>query len=186
MTLNFDGLYSSTRDYAVVDRRPADVAAVTAVFDADFDRRGIRPSAGTGDLVWSPGASGAVLQPIRSARRSIDVENEEMRYAPATRVLCAAARHGVRVQVVMTAALDSLGALSQLRRCGAGIRLYHGEGYYIHAKLLLVDGRSALVGSQNLSAGSLDDNRELGIMVNDIRVLRQLEADFSRDYRNGG
>ena len=39
MTLNFDGLYASTRDYAILDRRPADVRAIVAVFDDDWAGR---------------------------------------------------------------------------------------------------------------------------------------------------
>ncbi|MDA8069958.1 MAG: phospholipase D-like domain-containing protein [Actinomycetota bacterium] len=35
------------------------------------------------------------------------------------------------------------------------MRVYYGQSCYIHAKLLVVDGRTALVGSQNLSAESL-------------------------------
>lgn len=35
MMLNFDEPYSATRDYVVIDTQPADVAAITAAFDAD-------------------------------------------------------------------------------------------------------------------------------------------------------
>ncbi len=60
MTLNFDLSYAATRDFAVVDRQRADVHAILATFDADYDSRQTRPSPGAGDLVWSPGAAGAL------------------------------------------------------------------------------------------------------------------------------
>ena len=181
MTLNFDERYSSGRDYAVLDRQPADVAAIEAAFNADYAGQRVTAGAGTGDLVWSPGAASTVLQMIASATRSIDLEDEEMAYAPATARLCAAERRGVAVRVVMTYATEWRSALIRLARCGVGVHLYHGERYYIHAKLLIVDGRSALVSSQNLSTGSLQYNRELGITVAGAAVTGLTRA-FAEDY----
>lgn len=184
MTLNFDGSYASTRDFAILDRQPADVAAIVATFDADEAGRRIAPSRGTGDLLWSPGAAATVVSLIGSAARSIDLEDEEMDYAPATSALCAAARRGVAVRIVMTADSEWNSAFARLRGCGVSIRLYHGERYYIHAKLLIVDGRRALVSSQNLSRGSLQNNRELGIVLTDRRIVGALARAFDADYAN--
>ncbi len=140
MTLNFDGRYSSTRDYAVLDTQRADVAAIEAAFNADYAGQRATASTGTGDLVWSPGAAATVSNMIESATRSIDLENEEMAYAPATGELCDAAHRGVAVHLVMTYAAEWRSTLIRLARCGVNVHLYHGQRYYIHAKLLLVDG----------------------------------------------
>jgi cardiolipin synthase len=185
MTLNFDGLYASTRDYAILDRRAADVHAIIGAFDDDWAGRRDTPGDGSGDLVWSPGAQDDVLGLIEHARHSIELEDEEMAYAPAIAALCTDARRGVDVQIVMTYASDWRTAFAQLRGCGASIRLYHGQSYYIHAKLLIADGTTALVSSQNLSAGSLQDNRELGITVTDPAIVSALERDFRSDYAGG-
>jgi phosphatidylserine/phosphatidylglycerophosphate/cardiolipin synthase-like enzyme len=185
MTLNFDGLYASTRDYAILDRRSADVRAIVGAFDDDWSRRRDTASEGAGDLVWSPGAEGDVLAVIGHARHAIELEDEEMAYDPATDALCAAARRGVRVRIVMTYESDWRDPLRQLRRCGAGVRLYHGQSYYIHAKAIVADGRTALVSSQNLSTGSLKYNRELGITVTDRSIVSALAADIGRDYAHG-
>jgi len=182
MTLNFDAEYATTRDFAVLDRQPADVRAIIGTFDADWSDRHNSPSTGTGDLVWSPGAETTVLGLINSAHGSIDVENEEMDYTPATDALCAAARRGVKVEIVMTYESDWSSALSKLSGCGASVHLYHGQSYYIHAKLLLVDGQRALVSSQNLSTTSLKYNRELGIEVGSPALLQQLLRAFTSDY----
>jgi cardiolipin synthase A/B len=183
MTLNFDGLYSSTRDYAVLDRQPADVAAIIAAFDADYASHRATASTGTGDLVWSPHGAASILSLIGAAQHSLDLENEEMAYAPARDALCAAARRGVAVRVVMTYASEWRDDLAQLRSCGVNIRLYHGQRYYIHAKLLVIDGRRALVSSQNLSTGSLQYNRELGITLRTKDLVSRLTGDFDADYR---
>jgi cardiolipin synthase A/B len=185
MTLNFDGLYPSTRDYAILDRRRADVRAIVGAFDDDWSHHRDTASDGSGDLVWSPGAEDDVLALIDHSRRSIELEDEEMAYDPATDALCRAARRGVRVRIVMTYDSDWRAPLRRLARCGAGVRLYHGQSYYIHAKAIVADGRTALVSSQNLSTGSLKYNRELGITITDRSIVSALSADIARDYAHG-
>jgi cardiolipin synthase A/B len=182
MTLNLTST-NDTRDFAIVDSRPADVHAIQATFAADFAHRRLTPSQGTGDLVWSPGGAPAVLALIDGARSSIQLENEEMAYAPTTDALCTAARRQVDVRVVMTYSDDAAGALERLAHCGVHIHLLHGQRpLYIHAKLLLVDGAVGLVGSQNLSSTSLKYNRELGIRVTAPAILRSLRRTFASDY----
>ena len=122
---------------------------------------------------------------IRSARSSIDLESEELDYQPATAALCAAARRGVNVRVVMTYSSSWAAAYRALAGCGVHVRVYYGQSYYIHAKLLVVDGHTALVGSQNLSAESLCYNRELSIKLTTPALVRALAAGFNADYTGG-
>ena len=81
----------------------------------------------------------------------------------------------------MTADSEWDAAFAQLTRCGVDVRVDHGQSYYIHAKLIVVDDRSALVSSQNLSATSLDDNRELGIRLTAARLVHALAGDVAAD-----
>jgi phosphatidylserine/phosphatidylglycerophosphate/cardiolipin synthase-like enzyme len=188
MTLNFTSqYYASDRDFAVLDSQPADVAAIGAVFDADWRGRAVTPGDGTGDLVWSPGAGDALLRLIASARHSLDVENEELADADAVGALCAAARRGVEVRLVMTYATEWKPEFAQLGQCGAHVRLYHGEHpIYVHAKLVVADGRRAFVGSQNFSVTSLERNRELGIETRDASIVSGLSSTFDSDYAGAG
>jgi cardiolipin synthase A/B len=48
--------------------------------------------------------------------------------------------------------------------------------------MLLADGQLAFVGSENFSATSLDDNRELGIMIADPTALATLNQTFQQDW----
>jgi cardiolipin synthase A/B len=52
----------------------------------------------------------------------------------------------------------------------------------MHAKLLVVDGTLALTGSENFSATSLDENRELGIIVGDPSAVGVLSHTFGQDW----
>jgi phosphatidylserine/phosphatidylglycerophosphate/cardiolipin synthase-like enzyme len=188
MTLNLTSrYYANTRDFAVWDDRPADVSAIESVFDADWAGRMITASRGSGDLLWSPGAESALVGLIETARTSIDVENEEMADQPIIAALCHAAEHRVRVRVVMTYESEWASAFSTLARCGAGVRVYHGETpLYIHAKEIVVDDARAYVGSQNFSYDSLERNRELGLITTEAPVISGLERTFTADYRGAG
>ncbi len=78
MTLNFDGSYATTRDFAIIDRQPADVHAILATFNADYaDGKRLRRTA-SGTSSGRRATASAVPQQIDCARRSIDLENEEM------------------------------------------------------------------------------------------------------------
>jgi phosphatidylserine/phosphatidylglycerophosphate/cardiolipin synthase-like enzyme len=183
MTLNLvDEDYATSRDFAVVDTNGQDVAAIERTFTADWNNQPVKPSDGA-DLVWSPGALGSQLSLISSARRSLDIYNEEMDDSAVTSALEAAAHRGVDVRVVMTASSDWDAAFKELADAGVHVRTYKQDAsLYIHAKMILVDGRRAFLGSQNFSAGSLDDNRELGIILSTGAIIDPLKGTFVGDY----
>jgi cardiolipin synthase A/B len=189
MTLNLTSrYYSDTRDFAVIDRNHADVAAIVATFNADFAGRPITPPDGS-DLVWSPtNAQASVLAVIKGASHTLSVEAEEMDDPAVTSALAAAARRGVDVKVIMTADPEWDSAFNQLTRGGVHVRLYPDDSsaLYIHAKVIVADaGRAdhrALVGSQNFSVASLDYNRELGILTRSRSVVAAVSATLARDY----
>jgi cardiolipin synthase A/B len=183
MTLNLvDEDYPTSRDFAVADTDSQDVAAIERTFTADWDNQPVKPSDGA-DLVWSPGALGPQLSLINSARHSLDIYNEEMDDSAVTSALQAAARRGVNVKVVMTASSEWDSAFRKLADAGVHVRTYNQDAsLYIHAKMILVDGHRVFLGSQNFSAGSLDDNRELGIILDTGAIIDSLAGTFAGDY----
>jgi cardiolipin synthase len=89
MTLNLTPVYyESSRDYAVLDYRPADVTAIAQTFESDFHHRRTQPSNGGGELLWSPGAQARIGALILAAHRSLQIENEEMDEPTITAALC--------------------------------------------------------------------------------------------------
>ena len=187
MTLNMTSrYYSSTRDFAVVDRNRTDVAAVERVFNADFAHARITASPAA-DLVWSPGQSQpALLALINSAKSSLLIENEEMADKPVTAALISAARRGVHVVVVMTNQSSWHSAFASLVAAHAVVRVYAASAsLYIHAKVVIADAGSphqrAFVGSENFSNASLNSNRELGVETTDAGIVGGLTATLSSD-----
>ena len=103
MTLNLTSeYYTTSRDFAVIDRNRADVGAIENVFDHDFADDRSSPEPAGAELVWSPGSDARMVSTIRSAHHTLYVENEEMSEYTIVDALVAAAERGVDVEVVMT------------------------------------------------------------------------------------
>jgi cardiolipin synthase len=175
--------YSTSRDFGVIDTKPADDAAIEKTFDADWTGRKI--SAPTGkDLVWSPGSQAAQVGLINSATGFLDVYNEEMDSEPIETALEAAAKRGVDVRVTMTADSSWDSAFAQLAAAGVHIRTYAASAsLYIHAKVILTPAR-VFLGSENFSESSMLDNRELGLITSDAALRSSLTSTFDADYAN--
>jgi cardiolipin synthase A/B len=188
MTLNWTSrYYSDTRDVAVIDRTPSDIAAIQSAFNADFDTARVTPAPGA-DLVWSPTTSlPDMLDLIGGAHHELLVENEEMDSTRITDALIDAAHRGVDVEICMTDSSSWSSAFGELQAAGAHVRVYAPDAaLYIHAKVLVSDSGSSLeeafVGSQNFSTESLDYNRELGILLRSPALIAQLASMIERDY----
>ena len=186
MTFNFTPRYYATsRDFAVLDSDPTDVAAIGSAFDADWTGSGAATTAAIGsDLVWSPGSRGDMLLAIAAAKKTLDVYNEEMQDPQVTAALVDAAKRGVAVRVVMTYETIDKAAFAQLAAGGVAMRTFGGGKHtlYIHAKMIVADGREAFLGSENFSATSLEKNRELGLFVSDPGIVASLESTFAGDF----
>jgi cardiolipin synthase len=185
MTLNLTraGL-TTNREYAIVDDDPTDVSRLETLFAAD--RVGASASVPSGRLLVSPGNARSELSAlIEGARRSLQVEMEELSDAATVNALVAAAARAVSVTVVLPgtgrSALTS-GAARRLADGGASVRVLASPT--VHAKAMVADGARLYVGSANLTAGSLDHNREVGILLDDAatagQVARAIDADWSR------
>jgi cardiolipin synthase A/B len=192
MTANLTSKYYSTsRDFLVIDTSRADVAAITAVFNADFAHRAVTPGDGA-DLVWSPTDSqDKLLAVINGATSSLRIYSEEMGDTAVENALIRAAGRGVNVQVCgenSGGEYDS--AYSRLARAGIHISYYSSStGFYIHGKVIEADygtGHARIfIGSENFSSTSLNRNRELGLIISAPAVMSAMAKTFSADFANG-
>lgn len=184
MTLNLEsGSFSSSREAALLDSDPADVAEIERVFVADWEQRPFAPAQTA--LVWSPDNARARLTAlIASASDEIDVDAEELTDPGMIAALADAAQRGLSVRLLMSdrgAHDSSRPGRSALQAAGAQVRLLREP--YVHAKLILVDGVLAFAGSQNLSVASLERNRELGLLTVDPTQVAPLLDVFERDWQ---
>ncbi|WP_037568608.1 phospholipase D-like domain-containing protein [Phaeacidiphilus oryzae] len=182
--------YPTSRDYGVFDDDSADVKAIEAVFDADYAHSAVTPSDGD-NLLWSPTDSRSrLLSVINGATKTLDVEEEEFGDSSVVSAIAARAKAGVAVRVVLEKPSSYSSEVSEVKAAGAKVVGYSSStGFYIHAKALVADyglsTQKVEAGSMNVSSNSLDNNRELGIILTDSGVASVIENAFASDYSGG-
>jgi cardiolipin synthase A/B len=175
--------YATSRDFAVVDTKKSDVNAIEATFALDWaNNKGTAPTGA--DLVWSPGSQAQLVALIGSAKHSLLVENEEMAAPLIVSALEDAAKRGVTVQVVMTNSPSWKTNFDALKAAGVQVRTYKNSSktLYIHAKIIESDTSRVFLGSENFSVGSLQHNRELGLITTSKPILQAINTTFVSDY----
>jgi cardiolipin synthase len=174
--------YASSRDFAANDNDPADIAALENVFNADWGNKEINAPEGD-DLVWSPHAETEILSLISQARHSLLIYNEEMSDSEVVQALKDAASRGVSVNIIMTYQSTWKSAFLSLSASHVHVRAYaENAPLYIHAKMIVADNTEAFIGSENFSASSLNNNRELGILITKPSIIATLTSTFGTDW----
>ena len=100
-----------------------------------------------------------------------------------------AAKDGVDVRVLIPSTSDIrwIGAVSRTQYrtlLEAGVRIFEWNGSMIHAKMSVVDGVWARVGSTNLNFSSWFANRELDVAIEDRATVAYLEECYLNDLAN--
>ena len=182
--------YSTSRDYGVFDNDQTDVAAIEKVFAADYAHTSITPSDGD-NLLWSPTtAQNRLLSVIEGATTTLDVEEEEFSDTAVVDAIADAAKDGVTVRVVLEDPSDYSSEVSKVEEAGGTVVGYSSStGFYIHAKAIIADyglsTETVEAGSMNVTSNSLQDNRELGIILQDSGVASVIENAFNSDFAGG-
>jgi phosphatidylserine/phosphatidylglycerophosphate/cardiolipin synthase-like enzyme len=181
MTMNAtESSPTANREYLAVDTDADDIAEAETIFEADWANQSLVPS---GKLLVSPTNSSAKLLALLGlATKTIDMEAEELTDSQIVKALEAEATKGVAVRVVLADASSTSDAAAL---AAAGVKLVTYSALYVHAKSIVVDGTYAYVGSENFSAGSLEYNRELGVLTSNATAVAQVESTTASDFAAG-
>lgn len=192
MTMNLT--YSSAktnREYIATDTDPKDVADVETLFQADFDNKAVKIES---KLVVSPTNANSI-EPrlhlkalIESATTSLDVETQTLSDGTVVDAIIAAHQAKVDVHVVVASAADATessaqsAAVAKLKQNGVPLRSLATPD--VHAKVIVVDENLTFVGSQNMTATALTQNREVGV-ITDVKseatkVRQVITGDFDK------
>ncbi len=187
MSCNFtySALNGTNREYGVVDTLAPDVQNVTDIFNADWNRT--TPHIVNPNLVISPTNSRSALTAlITNAKKTLVLEEEEMLDESIENALVTVAHRGVNVQVILPTPYPNENDANEqgiaILKAGS-IQVREDPELYIHAKMIVADGTQAFVGSENISAPSLDGNRELGILLSDKSIVTILQTTFQQDWQ---
>ena len=196
------------RDFTYITRDPEVISALETIFSNDLAgvRYDLRPILTSGNLYKKLTVSPFSLKPlsefIRTANVSIQLENQYIRpNSGLVDVLIENAQKGVKVEIQLTdecnfskvsrtRLLQDQVMFKKMEAAGIKINMFakqhriHGLPGYLHAKVIVVDGRHAWVGSVNGSKSSLTQNREFGIFFHEPHRVRALANFLEQDFTN--
>src|SRR5262249_14245329 len=123
-------------------------------------------------------------------KKTLWLQNERYQDTVIVERLVRAVNRGVRVRIMARAPhklqskklAEGIGGLRIMHDVGAKVHLL--KGLKLHGKILIADGKKAIVGSINLSPGSFDSRRELAIETRSKSVLERLVRVSRRDWKH--
>jgi phosphatidylserine/phosphatidylglycerophosphate/cardiolipin synthase-like enzyme len=161
---------SKRRSFGVQTRHRRAVSDAVRLFECDVGRQPYDGST-TSPLVVSPETSRAVLARfVGGARKRLSIYDARLEDPSFIKLLRQRAEAGVQVQVIGKAARIApaeVRALKELR---------------IHVRAIIRDGTQAFVGSQSLRKLELDRRREVGVIIRNPSIARQMLEVFETDW----
>ena len=157
-----------SRSFGVITRNRRLVQEAAKLFEADFNRQPYSPAYER--FVVSPeNARERLAQFIRGAKRQLLIYDPQLTDDAMLQILQARVKAGVDVRVI-----GKVEAKWEVKGEKLGRRL--------HVRTIVRDRSRAFIGSQSLRKLELEKRREVGVIVDDAKVVRQLAAVFEEDW----
>jgi phosphatidylserine/phosphatidylglycerophosphate/cardiolipin synthase-like enzyme len=169
---NFTALdIEKSRSFGVSTRNKRLVQEAVKLFEADCARQPYTP--GYDRFVVSPENARPRLSAfIKGARRQLLIYDPKVSDPAFLRLLVERQKAGVDVKII-----GRLGG----KKSELTAEKYPGKR--LHIRAIIRDGRRAFLGSQSLRKLELEKRREIGVIVHDEVVVRQMQAVWEEDWR---
>ena len=168
---NYTRLDYLSRSFGVITTNRELVDEALKLFEADSTRRPYK--SGLETFIVSPDNSRERLAKyIRGARRQLLIYDPKLGDPEMHGLLTERADEGVDVRII-----------GKTRGLRSRLNVEKYPGLRMHVRAIVRDGESAFLGSQSLEPLSLDRRRELGVIVSDPDVVRQIRSVFQRDWK---
>lgn len=159
-----------SRSLGVATDRPDFVQEAMRLFDADFHRKIYTPK--LDDFVVSPlNSRSALLALITGAEEELLIYDARLRDNMMQRALEKMALKGVKVRLI-----------GNLEKPLKGVEVEDYPGDRLHVRAIVQDGRRAFVGSQSLRRTELERRREIGLIIEEADVVKQIVEIFEADW----
>ena len=169
---NFTGLdIAKSRSFGVVSKNKRLIYEANKLFTADFDR--LPYKSGYERFVVSPdNARERLARFIKGARKQLLIYDPQATDDAMLRLVTEQAKAGLDVRMI--------GKL-EAKWCG-GIKNERYPGRRLHIRAIIRDGNRAFMGSQSLRRLELEKRREVGVIVTDEVVVKQMLEVFEKDW----
>ena len=159
-----------SRSFGVVTRDKRLVREAAALFEADSTRQPYKPAHDR--FVVSPETSRELLSEfVKGAKRQLLIYDERISDTLMLRLVKERAEAGVEIRVI-----------GKVNKNIEGVATRKLLDMRLHVRAIIRDGASAFIGSQSLRKLELDSRREIGVLLNDARLARKMQAVFEADW----
>ena len=167
---NFTGLdIAKSRSFGLISKNEKLVSEASKLFAADFDRQPYTP--GNARFVVSPeNARERLSRFIGGARKQLLIYDPQVSDDAMLRLITERIKAGVDVRV--------LGKVESKWN----VRSEKYPGRRLHIRAIIRDGKRAFLGSQSLRRLELEKRREVGVIITDDTVIRQMQEIFEKDW----
>ena len=167
---NFTGLdIAKSRSFGLISKNEKLVSEAAKLFAADFDRQPYTP--GNARFVVSPeNARERLGRFISGARKQLLIYDPQVSDDAMLRLISERIKAGVDVRV--------LGKVESKWN----VRSEKYPGRRLHIRAIIRDGKRAFLGSQSLRRLELEKRREVGVIITDDTVIRQMQEIFEKDW----
>jgi cardiolipin synthase len=169
---NFTGLdIAKSRSFGVISKNTRLIEEANRLFTADFDR--LPYKSGYERFVVSPdNARERLARFIDGAKKRLLIYDPQATDDAMLRLVTERAKAGVDVRVI--------GNLEA--KWTETIKSERYPGRRLHVRAIIRDGKRAFMGSQSLRRLELEKRREVGVIITDEVVVRQMEEVFEKDW----
>jgi phosphatidylserine/phosphatidylglycerophosphate/cardiolipin synthase-like enzyme len=159
-----------SRSFGVITRDKRLVKEALSLFEADATRQKYTPVHDR--LVVSPESSRAILTNfIKGAKKELLIYDEKVTDNLVQRAIQDRVKAGVKVRI-----------LGNIEKDLDGVRSRKLPHLRMHVRAMVRDRSDAFIGSQSLRKLELDGRREVGVIIRDTRLARQIQQVFKADW----
>ena len=167
---NYTARDMKSRSFGIVVRDRKTVQEAVRLFEADAQREEFEPDA-DGFVVSPENARQQLATFIKAADKQLLIWDPKVTDPQMIRLIHQRVKAGVDVRI-----------LGKIGKRGGDLRVQKLEANRLHVRAMVRDGEAAFVGSQSLRALELDARREVGLIVRDPKVVKQLQETFEEDW----
>ncbi len=149
------------------------VAEAITLFEADFERRTYTPTLDT--LLVSPlNSRSCLLELIAGAKKRLLIYDPKLSDTLMQKAIERRALAGVEVRVIgnVEAKLE-------------GVEIERSPAERLHVRAIVQDDRRVFIGSQSLRRTALERRREIGVILDEKKIVAGVVAIFEKDWAGG-
>jgi phosphatidylserine/phosphatidylglycerophosphate/cardiolipin synthase-like enzyme len=159
-----------SRSFGIVTREPKMVKEALRLFEADSARHEYEPDA-EGFVVSPENSREQLATFIKRAKKSLAIYDPDLSDTQMLRLLNQKMKAGIDIRII-----------GKTGKRSGDLRVQKLPTMRLHVRAMIRDGDTAFVGSQSLRALELDARREVGLIVKDVKVVKQMQDTFEEDW----